>query len=109
MISVMISKWVGDAMGQDGIYSVWIAMRRYPWLPPEDYRDGGETGADIMKPLSEIIIIQEGVTTVRGLRKLLDTYLFHGFPVTNNHEEFVGYSTRQDLLIALGEWLGSLF
>jgi chloride channel 3/4/5 len=103
MISIMISKWVGDAMGQDGIYSVWIALRRYPWLPPGEYRDNGETGADIMKPLSDIVVIEDGVTTVRELKKILGTYMFHGFPVINSHGECVGYSTRQELTSALGE------
>jgi chloride channel 3/4/5 len=103
MISIMISKWVGDAMGQDGIYSVWIAMRRYPWLPPKEYRDNGETGADIMKPLSDIIVIQDCVTTVRELKMILGTYIFHGFPVIDSHGECVGYSTRQELTGVLGE------
>ncbi|KAF8871065.1 Cl-channel protein [Gymnopilus junonius] len=62
---------VGDAMGKDGIYSVWIAMRRYPWLPPVDYRDRGETGAHLMKPLSEVIVIEDAVTTVGNLKALL--------------------------------------
>ncbi len=105
MISVMISKWVGDAMGQDGIYTVWIAMRRYPWLPPKDYGDSGETGVDIMKPLSEIIVIEDGITTVKQLQKILATYTYHGFPVIDGHEELVGYSTRQELIAALGKYL----
>ncbi len=90
-------------MGQDGIYSVWIAMRRYPWLPPKEYRDDGETGADIMKPLSDIIVIEDCVTTVRELKMILGTYIFHGFPVIDSHGECVGYSTRQELTGLLGE------
>ena len=103
MICVMTSKWVGDAMGKDGIYSVWIAMRRYPWLPPVDYRDRGQTGANLMKPLSEVIVIEDGVTTVGELKRLLSRYGFHGFPVIDKHREFVGYATRQELRAALGK------
>jgi len=103
MICVMTSKWVGDAMGKDGIYSVWIAMRRYPWLPPVDYRDRGETGANLMKPLSQVVIIEDGTTTVGELKRLLAKYEFHGFPVIDNHREFVGYATRQELRAALGK------
>jgi len=101
MICVMISKWVGDAMGKDGIYSVWIAMRRYPWLPPVDYHDRGQTGANLMKPLSQIIFIEDGVTTVGELKRLLATYEFHGFPIIDKHREYVGYATRQELRTAL--------
>jgi chloride channel 3/4/5 len=90
-------------MGKDGIYSVWIAMRRYPWLPPVDYQDKGLTGANLMKPLSRVIVIEDGVTTVGDLKRLLARYEFHGFPVIDNHREFVGYATRQELRAALGK------
>ena len=90
-------------MGKDGIYSVWIAMRRYPWLPPVDYHDKGLTGANLMKPLSQVIVIEDGVTTVGDLKRLLSRYQFHGFPVIDNHREFVGYATRQELTAALGK------
>jgi chloride channel 3/4/5 len=101
MICVMTSKWVGDYMGKDGIYSVWIAMRRYPWLPPVDYRDRGETGANIMKPLSQVVVIEDGVTTVAELTAILARYQYHGFPIIDKHGEFVGYATRQELISVL--------
>jgi chloride channel 3/4/5 len=66
----MTSKWVGDALGKDGIYSVWIAMRRYPWLPPVDYHDKGETGAHLMKPLERLVVIEDGQCTVADLGRL---------------------------------------
>lgn len=62
MISVMTAKWVGDAFGKDGIYSVWIAMRKYPWLPPVDYRDKGETAAQLMTPTKRLVVIEDGCT-----------------------------------------------
>jgi chloride channel 3/4/5 len=62
MISVMTAKWVGDALGKDGIYTVWIAMRRYPWLPPVDYRDKGETAAQVMTPIEKLVVIEDGCT-----------------------------------------------
>ena len=57
MISVIVSKWVGDAFGKEGIYSRWIALRRYPWLPYMEYRDKGETAASIMIPFEKLITI----------------------------------------------------
>ena len=62
MISVMTAKWVGDACGKDGIYSVWIAMRKYPWLPPVAYRDKGETAAQVMTPVERLVSIEDGCT-----------------------------------------------
>ena len=97
-------------MGKDGIYSVWIAMRRYPWLPPVDYHDRGQTGANLMVPLSQVIVIEDGVTTVDELKRLLAKYEFHGFPVIDRHREFVGYATRQELRVTLGKkWLCTIF
>ena len=90
-------------MGKDGIYSAWIAMRRYPWLPPVDYRDKGETGANIMKPLSQVVVVEDGVTTVAELKALLARYQYHGFPIIDKHTEFVGYATRQELISVLGK------
>jgi chloride channel 3/4/5 len=69
MISVMVSKWVGDAFGREGIYASWIALRRYPWLPTPEFRDRGETAASIMRPLSELVIIHDGESTVNDLGK----------------------------------------
>ncbi|PPQ62897.1 hypothetical protein CVT24_006295 [Panaeolus cyanescens] len=102
MICVMTSKWVGDAMGKDGIYAAWIAMRQYPWIPPVDYRDGGEIGTNVMKPLSELVVIRDGITTLGELRQFLKQYQFHGFPVIDGHDEFVGWATRQALDANLG-------
>ncbi|KJA14347.1 hypothetical protein HYPSUDRAFT_208768 [Hypholoma sublateritium FD-334 SS-4] len=93
----MTSKWVGDAVGKEGIYSAWIAMRRYPWLPPATYRDAGETGATLMKPLARVVVIRDAVTTVCKLRALLAAHDFHGFSVIDSHNEFVGYATKQEL------------
>lgn len=63
----MTSKWVGEAIGKDGIYSVWIAMHRYPWLPPIDYHDKGETGFHIMKPFEELVVIESESCTLSDL------------------------------------------
>ncbi|KAK1227146.1 chloride channel, partial [Marasmius sp. AFHP31] len=67
MVSVMTAKLVGDALGKDGIYSVWIAMRDYPWLPPVDYHDQGESAAGIMKPVEKLVVIEDGQGTLANL------------------------------------------
>ncbi|TEB33068.1 Cl-channel protein [Coprinellus micaceus] len=103
MICVMTAKWVGDALGKDGIYAVWIAMRRYPWLPPIHYRDKGETAAHVMRGVNELVTITDGVTTVKGLLAALKKYDYHGFPVIDRHGEYVGYTTRDVLQLAIDE------
>lgn len=118
MIVVMTSKWVGEAIAQDGIYSAWIAMRRYPWLPPTDYHDHGETGGHLMRPVSQLTVIEDEANTVADLGmsasypdftfdsiRSAETFLkrcdFHGFPVVRD-ERLVGYITRDKLQRALG-------
>lgn len=87
MISVMMSKWVGDAFGKEGIYASWIAMRRYPWLSNEEYRDtgadvceynhkvrtdevrgdSGETAATLMRRADELVVIRDRRCTLGEL------------------------------------------
>jgi chloride channel 3/4/5 len=69
MLSVMTAKWVADAMGTDGIYAAWIAMRQYPWLPPAEYRDKGETGAHMMRSVDNLVLIQDEEHTAAELRE----------------------------------------
>ncbi|KAJ7460664.1 Cl-channel protein [Mycena latifolia] len=101
MISVMISKWVGDAIGKDGgIYAVWIAMRGYPWLPPIDFNDNGETGAHLMRPVERLVVIEDERETVADLAGMLNDHDFHGFPVVHR-QEFLGFITRDKLKLAI--------
>lgn len=67
MVGVMTAKLVGDALGKDGIYSVWIAMRHYPWIPPVDFNDQGQTAADAMRPFSSLVMIEEDKLTLQDL------------------------------------------
>ncbi|KAF5355341.1 hypothetical protein D9758_006073 [Tetrapyrgos nigripes] len=94
--AVMTAKWVGDALGQDGIYSVWIAMKQYPWLSPMEYHDRGETAADVMRKTQSLVVIEDGEWTLKDLDGLLKEHDFHGFPVVKE-EELIGYVTRDKL------------
>ncbi|CCM00247.1 uncharacterized protein FIBRA_02276 [Fibroporia radiculosa] len=102
MIAVMVSKWVGDYFGKEGIYSLWIAMREYPWLPPAEYRDKGETAADVMKPAANLVVINENRDgcTLQDINQIANTYRFHGFPVVCGGQ-LIGYVTRDRLKTTL--------
>ncbi|KAK7685663.1 hypothetical protein QCA50_011007 [Cerrena zonata] len=91
MISVVVSKWVADALGKEGIYSVWIAMRQYPWLPPDEFRDKGQTAAQIVKPVESLVVIyDEEQTTLKELNTFFEANGYHGYPVVNN-DKLLGY------------------
>ncbi|KAI0316004.1 chloride channel [Amylostereum chailletii] len=95
MISVMVAKWVGDAFGKEGIYSIWIAMRRYPWLPPVEYHDKGESAGQFMTQTSNIVVV-ENRTSLEELKRLCTTWEYCGFPVVKG-KKLLGYVIREKL------------
>ncbi len=103
MISVMVSKWVADAFGKDGIYSIWIAMHQYPWLPARDFRDKGQTAAHVMKSAGSLVVISEDGQgcTVRELDGLVRRHSFRGFPVVYG-EQLLGIVMRDKLRACIG-------
>ncbi|KAJ3849426.1 Cl-channel protein [Lentinula lateritia] len=97
MVGVMTAKWVGDALGEDGIYNVWISMRQYPFIPPVDYNDEGRIAADAMRPFGMLNKIQESQATLQDIENLVNVHEFHGFPVVRGRE-LIGYATRDKLI-----------
>ncbi|KAL1753840.1 chloride channel [Schizophyllum commune] len=100
MVAVMTAKMVGDALGSDGIYPVWIALRRYPWLPPVDYKDKGATGASFMRSAEDVVCLEDGERTIGELERLASEKSFNGFPVLAKGR-LVGYVERERLLSAI--------
>lgn len=107
MISVMVSKWVADAFGKDGIYNIWIAMRQYPWLPTREFRDQGQTAAHVMKPASSLVVITDNDgrgCTLGELDELVKRHGFRGFPVVYG-DQLLGIVMRDKLAVCIGERL----
>ena len=102
MISVVVSKWVADAFGKEGIYSVWIAMRQYPWLPPDEYRDQGQTAAQIVKPVESLVIIHDDeMSTLKDLNTFFETRGYHGYPVIRD-DKLLGYTVAEKTKAFIG-------
>lgn len=100
MISVMVSKWVADAFGEDGIYSTWIAMRQYPWLPAREFRDDGQTAAHVMKGAANLVVVHDDAL-LGELDELARTHAFRGFPVVRG-DQLLGFVLRDKLQAAIG-------
>ncbi|CAE6369095.1 unnamed protein product [Rhizoctonia solani] len=97
MIAIMVSKWVGDAFGREGIYDAWIALHGYPFLSTTvEFRDQGETAASRMLAREHIVSINAHHSTVEELEHLLQTYTYRGFPVVDG-DRLMGYITRDKL------------
>ena len=100
MISVMVSKWVADAFGADGIYSLWIALRQYPWLPAREFRDRGETAAHVMKPAAHLVLVDDGCS-LRALEEVARRHGVRSFPVVRG-EMLLGIVMRDKLRACVG-------
>lgn len=53
MAAAMASKWVGDALGRQGIYDAHIALNGYPFLDSKDEFAHTSLAADVMQPKYE--------------------------------------------------------
>lgn len=52
MAAAMASKWVGDALGKQGIYDAHIGLNGYPFLDSKDEFQHTTLAADVMQPKS---------------------------------------------------------
>lgn len=104
MIAVMISKWVGDAMGKQGIYESWIQFNEYPFL---DNRDDGPISdlavSEIMTRVEDLVVLTASGHTIHTLSTLLSTQPYRGFPVVSDSHDAIllGYISRAELSFAL--------
>jgi len=109
MISVMISKWIGDAFNKRGIYESWIHFSGYPFLDNRDDAPLPDVAvADLMTRVEDLVCIPAGdgsAHTLASLDRLLQTHPYRGFPVVSNTRDsdglLLGYISRAELTYAL--------
>ncbi|RVX74598.1 hypothetical protein B0A52_01724 [Exophiala mesophila] len=118
MISVMLAKWIGDALSARGIYESWIHFKEYPYLEQKDSTQIPHVSvANLMTNIEEMKCLDATkVHTVGSLQKTLRSTPYRGFPViaskrgtagdTNRHRSprdntLLGYISRAELSFAL--------
>ena len=115
MISVLISKWVGDAFGSRGIYEAWIAFNGYPFLDSRSEKTvAGPTSTaagisddapikGLMTTLDALLTLTATGHNIDSLEKLLAFCAYRGFPVifSDLNPILLGYISRADLEHAL--------
>lgn len=109
MLAVMVSKWVADAFGNDGIYDKHIQLNGYPFLDnKKDYRFTTQA-IDVLRT-RELSVLPEAGHTIGDLKGILSSRHYTGFPIVNNMEEKLlrGYITRAELRVALDRALNTL-
>lgn len=104
MISVMLSKWVGDVFGKRGIYESWINFRGYPFLDNRDDTPVPDVAVlHIMTRIEDLVVLPATGLTLQSLDRLLKQHAFRGFPVIAETSDplLLGYISRTELSYAL--------
>ena len=104
MIAVMLSKWVGDALGRKGIYESWIHFNEYPFLDNrEDTPIPDVPISQIMTRAEELETLNAKGHTLQSLQEFLHKVPYRGFPVVVDRVEniLLGYISRAELRFAL--------
>ncbi|XP_052793749.1 H(+)/Cl(-) exchange transporter 4-like isoform X2 [Mya arenaria] len=106
MLAVLASKWVGDALGRQGIYDAHIRLNGYPYLDNKEEFTHTTIAADVMRPRRNdppLCVITQETMTLEQMENLLKDTEHNGFPVVVSMESqyLVGFVTRRDLQLAI--------
>lgn len=100
MVSVMISKWIGDAFSRRGIYESWIHFNEYPFIDNnEEMTIPDVPVSQIMTRIEDLVVISATGHTIASLNAMLDMHSHRGFPVISDPREalLLGYISRAEL------------
>jgi len=106
MVACMTAKWVGDALGPEGIYDEHIRLNGYPYLDTKEEFTHTTLAADVMRPSrngSPLICVPKDEITVGEIERLLEEHKYNGFPVIVDHttQMLCGFISRRDIQVAL--------
>ncbi|KAG1693191.1 H(+)/Cl(-) exchange transporter 3 [Nymphon striatum] len=109
MAAVMASKWVGDALGKQGIfqrYDAHIVLNGYPFLDSKEEFSHTTLAADVMRPRRNdppLCVLTQDSMTLSEVEALLKSSDHNGFPVVVSRESLylVGFVLRRDLNLAI--------
>jgi chloride channel 3/4/5 len=129
MFAVLIAKWVGDALGVDGIYDEHILLNEYPFLdnkaeyrfnvPASEVMTSGKmtvidvhswtheedrpapTGAEDDRTRLGRLEVITGPHTVDSLERLIESHPYTGFPLVREGDVLVGFIATRELKLAL--------
>ena len=106
MSAIMTAKWVGDALGKQGVYDAHICLNDYPFLDNKEEFSHTTTASDAMRPKlgdQSLSLLTEDSMTVSDIYALLKSTTHTGFPVvlSESSKYLVGFVSRNDLTLAL--------
>ena len=82
MAASMASKWVGDALGRQGIYDAHISLNGYPFLDIKEEFDHTTLAADVMQPQNNepLAVLTQDSMTLGQVEEILDQTDHNGHP-----------------------------
>ncbi|XP_008484146.1 H(+)/Cl(-) exchange transporter 5-like, partial [Diaphorina citri] len=82
MAAAMASKWVGDALGKQGIYDAHIMLNAYPFLDSKEEFASTALASDVMQPKHSdpLSVLTQDSMTVQDVETLLKETEHNGFP-----------------------------
>eukprot|EP00818_Percolomonas_sp_WS_P000806 CAMPEP_0117436132 /NCGR_PEP_ID=MMETSP0759-20121206/849_1 /TAXON_ID=63605 /ORGANISM="Percolomonas cosmopolitus, Strain WS" /LENGTH=898 /DNA_ID=CAMNT_0005227721 /DNA_START=251 /DNA_END=2947 /DNA_ORIENTATION=- len=101
MLTVVVSKWVGDAFEKESIYEMYIHEQGYPFIDNKVDLEPIEITKQIMTPMEHIEAVFTENFHVSDVRNMLSRSKVNGFPVLQRNNLIIGYITRASLTRAL--------
>lgn len=84
IISILVAKATGDALGIESIYELGIEAGELPYLDPKKEFTNPATAIDVAKavrPHQDYIVLEAEGVTIAQLNNILEHFVFMGFPV----------------------------
>jgi len=128
---VLVSKWVADIFGREGIHDTLIRLYGYPYLGNREEYKLDPPAEDMMTAANDLVLISASGNTLDSLgirlvmlqcaliivltcsyiAELLEYTDYKGFPVVKSAEEMelIGYIARTELRFAIGKYFSGLF
>ena len=103
MATVVVSKWVGDAIFREGIYDAHINLNQYPFLDTKKSFKHSTTAVDLVTTKAGLFCLSQKGMTLGEIEELLKNTNHNGFPVIASKEEphLIGYVLRRDLCLTI--------
>ncbi|KAJ3042853.1 H(+)/Cl(-) exchange transporter 3 [Rhizophlyctis rosea] len=103
MVTVMVSKWVGDGFGKEGIYDAMIHLNGYPFLDTNAEYTYNTVARDVMTKFEDLDLVTVSGHTVESLDELIQNTDCKGYPVIENFQnrQLVGFAGRAELRYAI--------
>ncbi|KAJ3271676.1 glycerol ethanol, ferric requiring protein [Terramyces sp. JEL0728] len=107
MVTLTISKFVGNFFGADGYIEVVIRQKAYPYLDPNQELQMNFTVSDRMTPLTDLVCLTADGMSLHELEMIMQSNDYQGYPIISSKENsnLVGYIDKIDIARALGTFI----